>query len=321
MKTYAAMLSNAGRSFLPLISHSPGRADCQLRACVFLDFGCFQSAVDRLAGVLPHLGSETIRLSWNRAETPGARLPLVFRTAEEFTRSSKSIRQPGCEFFKRRPGETIMPCQPRCGPDASTWTHVRDKAANQVDDVPSQALQTRGARRILIAGIGNIFFGDDAFGCEVAAELAKRSWPDGVSVVDFGIRAYDLAYAMMDGYDVTILIDAAPRNEKPGTVYLLELDPDKLETGAEQIADAHALTPVRVLQLIRALGGQAENLYLVGCEPARLEAEGVIGLSEEVRHAIPIAVEMIETIVGDLARGRRPSRNFSNLPTNDMRTI
>jgi hydrogenase maturation protease len=198
---------------------------------------------------------------------------------------------------------------------------VRDKAANQVDDVPSQALQTRGARRILIAGIGNIFFGDDAFGCEVAAELAKRSWPDGVSVVDFGIRAYDLAYAMMDGYDVTILIDAAPRNEKPGTVYLLELDPDKLETGAEQIADAHALTPVRVLQLTRALGGQAENLYLVGCEPARLEAEGVIGLSEEVRHAIPIAVEMIETIVGDLARGRRPSRNFSNLPTNDMRTI
>ena len=65
-------------------------------------------------------------------------------------------------------------------------------------------------KRILVAGIGNIFFGDDAFGCEVAAELAKRSWPDGVSIVDFGIRAYDLAYAIMDGYDATILIDAAP---------------------------------------------------------------------------------------------------------------
>ena len=80
--------------------------------------------------------------------------------------------------------------------------------------------------RVLVAGIGNIFFGDDAFGCEVAAELVKRSWPDGVNIVDFGIRAYDLAYAIMDGYDATILIDAAPRGERPGTVYLLELDPE-----------------------------------------------------------------------------------------------
>jgi hydrogenase maturation protease len=214
-----------------------------------------------------------------------------------------------------------MPRQPRCGSDASTRTHARNKAVNQVGDVPSQALQTRGAQRILIAGIGNIFFGDDAFGCEVAAELAKRSWPDGVTVVDFGIRAYDLAYAVMDGYDATVLIDAAPRNEKPGTVYLLELNPDKLETGAEEIADAHALTPVRVLQLIRALGGRAENLYLIGCEPARLDAEGVIGLSDEVRNAVPIAVKMIESIVCDLAGGRRLQENFPNLPTGDVRFI
>ena len=214
-----------------------------------------------------------------------------------------------------------MPRQPRCGSDTSTRRHARNKAAKQVGDVLSQALQTRGAQRILIAGIGNIFFGDDAFGCEVAAELAKRSWPDGVTVIDFGIRAYDLAYAVMDGYDATVLIDAAPRNEKPGTVYLLELNPDKLETDAEEIADAHALTPVRVLQLIRALGGRAENLYLIGCEPARLDAEGVIGLSDEVRDAVPIAVEMTETIVGDLAGGRRLRENFSNLPTGDIRSL
>jgi hydrogenase maturation protease len=160
-------------------------------------------------------------------------------------------------------------------------------------------------KRILVAGIGNIFFGDDAFGCEVAAELAKRSWPDGVSIVDFGIRAYDLAYAIMDGYDATILIDAAPRGEKPGTVYLLELDPDKVETCGDEIVNAHALTPVRVLQLIRALGGRAKNLYLVGCEPAQLDAEGVIGLSEDVRDAVPVAVKMIEKTIADLASGRR----------------
>jgi hydrogenase maturation protease len=172
-------------------------------------------------------------------------------------------------------------------------------------------------KRILIAGIGNIFFGDDAFGCEVAAELAKRSWPDGVSIVDFGIRAY----AIMDGYDATILIDAAPRGEKPGTVYLLELDPNKVDTCGDEIADAHALTPVRVLQLIRALGGHAENLYLIGCEPARLDGEDVIGLSEEVRNAIPLAAEMIEKVLADFFSGRRIQENFSNHSTGHMRNV
>lgn len=159
--------------------------------------------------------------------------------------------------------------------------------------------------RVLVAGIGNIFFGDDAFGCEVTAELLKRSWPDGVNVVDFGIRAYDLAYAIMDSYDATILVDAAPRGEKPGTVYLLELDPDKAKTCGDEIADAHALTPVRVLQLIRALGGNAKNLYLVGCEPARFDGDGVMGLSEDVRDAVPVAVKLIEKTIADLASGRR----------------
>jgi hydrogenase maturation protease len=159
--------------------------------------------------------------------------------------------------------------------------------------------------RILVAGIGNIFFGDDGFGCEVAAELTKRSWPDGVQIVDFGISAYDLAYAIMDDYDATVLIDSAPRGEKPGTVYLLELDPDKVDAGSDEIADAHALTPVRVLQLVRALGGRAKNLYLVGCEPARLDGEGEIGLSDDVRAAVPIAVKMIKKIIADLASGRR----------------
>lgn len=159
--------------------------------------------------------------------------------------------------------------------------------------------------RVLVAGIGNIFFGDDAFGCEVAAELAKQSWPAGVNIVDFGIRAYDLAYAIMDGYDATVLIDAAPRGEKPGTVYLLELDPEMVDVSGNEIADAHALTPVRVLQLIRALGGRANNLYLVGCEPTRLDADGVIGLSEDVRASIPGAVKMAGEMIADLASGRR----------------
>ncbi|HEX4652623.1 MAG TPA: hydrogenase maturation protease [Candidatus Udaeobacter sp.] len=173
--------------------------------------------------------------------------------------------------------------------------------------------------RILVAGIGNIFFGDDAFGCEVARELAKRPWPDGVQIVDFGIRAYDLAYAIMDGYDATILIDAAPRAEKPGTVYLLELDPDKVEIAQSEIADAHTLTPVGVLQMVRALGGRPNKLYLVGCEPARLDGEGKIGLSREISDAVPLAAKMIENVVADLV-STTPVQKFHAIhPTTDAR--
>src|SRR5437870_2595644 len=82
--------------------------------------------------------------------------------------------------------------------------------------------------RILVAGIGNIFLGDDAFGCEVVQRLAARAWPASVRVVDFGIRGFDLAYALMDGYDVTIFVDATPRADAPGTLYTIEPDLSEL---------------------------------------------------------------------------------------------
>ena len=158
-------------------------------------------------------------------------------------------------------------------------------------------------KQFLVAGIGNIFFGDDAFGCEVAAELAKRQLPPEAKVVDFGIRGYDLAYAIMDGYDATILIDAASRGEKPGTVYLIELDPDKIDSTESEVADAHDMTPTRVLQLVRSLGGQPRSLYLVGCEPGNMsEQDGAMGLSEEVRAAIPTAIKMIENLLIDFSQ-------------------
>jgi len=156
--------------------------------------------------------------------------------------------------------------------------------------------------RILVAGIGNIFMGDDAFGCEVAAELAKRQWPPGVRVEDFGVRSYDLAYAIMDGMDAVIFIDAAPRGERPGTVYLIEADAGRLDPVGE-IPDAHNMNPVAALQLVRSLGGDAKRLYVVGCEPGVLETEE-IGLSEPVRAAVPAAVSMIETLVRELFETR-----------------
>ena len=152
---------------------------------------------------------------------------------------------------------------------------------------------------ILIAGIGNIFFGDDAFGCEVAQQLISEPLPDGVRAYDYGIRSYDLAYAMLEPNDAVILIDAVPRGEEAGTVFLLELDINKLDNAGIESVNAHTMNPVAVMQLVRSLGGSPRKLYLIGCEPAVLETEE-LGLSEKVRSAVPLALDMIRELISKL---------------------
>ncbi len=124
--------------------------------------------------------------------------------------------------------------------------------------------------RILVAGIGNIFLGDDAFGSEVARRLLSEPMPHEVRVVDFGIRGLDLTYALLDRYAAAILVDAAPRGEAPGTLYVLDLAKETpTDTNrATPLLEAHTMDPVRVLRLAASLGGRVERLFLVGCEPA-----------------------------------------------------
>jgi hydrogenase maturation protease len=155
--------------------------------------------------------------------------------------------------------------------------------------------------RILVAGIGNIFLGDDAFGVEVVRELISSGLPEAVNVVDFGIRGYDLAYAIMDGYAATILVDATARGNPPGTLYLIEPDQAELSKLEAEVPDGHSLGPIQVLRLVQSLGGEIARLYLVGCEPAVLETEdGQIALSDRVEAAVPQAVDMIRTLINDI---------------------
>jgi hydrogenase maturation protease len=154
--------------------------------------------------------------------------------------------------------------------------------------------------KILVAGVGNIFLGDDAFGVEVAQRLAKLALPEGVRVVDFGIRSYDLAYALMDDWDLVILVDALPRGGEPGTVYTMEPDMSaSTEAPPSGGFDAHSMNPVAVLQMVSALGGKCAPLLVVGCEPATIEPseEGDIGLSSPVRAAVDEAVAAIEQLI------------------------
>jgi hydrogenase maturation protease len=156
-------------------------------------------------------------------------------------------------------------------------------------------------RRVLVAGIGNVFLGDDGFGVALAGRLARRHLADHVDVVDFGIRGMDLAYAMQDGYDDVVLLDATPRGQAPGTLYVIEPDPDE---GGDPVVETHAMDPVKVLALVRALGGHAPHTLVVGCEPqTALSADDgslLVELSAPVHAALDEAVKLVESLLAQL---------------------
>jgi len=164
---------------------------------------------------------------------------------------------------------------------------------------PEATAETR-APRILVAGIGNVFLGDDGFGVAVADRLWRRELSPGVEVVDFGIRGMDLAFAMQDGYDAVILLDATPRGQTPGTLYVIEVDPDE---PADVAVDAHGMDPVSVIGLIRTFGGTPPPTYVVGCEPqTRMSPEDedvVAQLTAPVLAAIDPAVKLTESMLAD----------------------
>jgi hydrogenase maturation protease len=148
----------------------------------------------------------------------------------------------------------------------------------------------------LVAGIGNVFFSDDGFGVAVAAKLKAGPLPGGVTVIDAGIRARDLAFELVDGgYDAAVLVDTVSRGGSPGTLYVIE---PELASDAPAELDGHSLTPGAVLATVRALGGSSTRVVIVGCEPGSLE-EGM-GLTPAVDAAIDGAIEL----VGQCLRGR-----------------
>ncbi|MFI6697673.1 hydrogenase maturation protease [Streptomyces sp. NPDC050509] len=159
---------------------------------------------------------------------------------------------------------------------------------------------------VLVAGIGNLFLGDDGFGPEVVRRLAADPGPPlptGVRIVDYGIRGMHLAYDLLAGYDALVLVDAYPGGGPPGELTVLRIGPDDLGTGE---FDAHGMNPVAVLANLDQLGGTLPLTHLVGCTPAGVE-EG-IGLSEAVTAAVPRAVSAVRALVRQLpAAGAGPS--------------
>jgi hydrogenase maturation protease len=160
--------------------------------------------------------------------------------------------------------------------------------------------------RVMVAGVGNIFLGDDGFGVEVARRLASAGLPDWVRVADYGISGMHLAYDLAEGYAATILIDAAPRGGPPGTLTVLEVEqehrPELAAAGGgplqgSRMFDAHGMQPDVVFGVLEMLGAEAGRILVVGCEPASLDHG--IGLSEPVEAAVDEAVSLVKTLVAD----------------------
>ena len=163
--------------------------------------------------------------------------------------------------------------------------------------------------RILVAGIGNVFLGDDGFGVEVSHRLANLALPDGVRVEDYGIRGIHLAYDLLEGYDALVLVDAVPMGEPPGTLAVIEPEPaigrptvssSNADGGSVVAVDAHAMSPDIVLATLTRLGGSVDRIVIVGCQPGNLD-EGM-GLSPAVQAAVTAAVDLCLEVVADIAQ-------------------
>ena len=199
-------------------------------------------------------------------------LQLAVTVEDDPGRDLGRARQPGHRFFF-----SLDEVEPLTGPQAAGPAPVQ----------------------ILVGGIGNVFLGDDGFGVAVVDRLSRAELPAGVSVADFGIRGMDLAYALAD-FDVAILVDAVPRGEAPGTVYVIEAELDQIEP----TLDTHGMDPVKVLSLARELGHVPERVIVVGCEPQTAmtgeDGEIVVALSAPVRAAIDEAVGVVESLLVEL---------------------
>lgn len=194
------------------------------------------------------------------------------------------MRQPGHRFF-------FSPDEVEPAPQETFPTQVQ--IASFVAVMP----------QILVAGIGNIFMGDDAFGVEVVRRLMERKLPAEVHVADFGIRGLDLAYALQDGYETTILIDAFPHGQLPGTVSVVEPDISEI-AASNSMVEPHSLNPMNVLRMAKAMNGSLNRVLLVGCEPETLGGdEGKMGLSDAVEVAVNQAVTATEALVKRILAG------------------
>jgi len=156
-------------------------------------------------------------------------------------------------------------------------------------------------KQILIAGVGNAWLRDDAFGAEVARRLTSRDLPPGVSVMDVGTSGLDLAYEVMRGYSALVIVDVSRQGGSPGTLYVIDVEPDDVPASIEdgESIDPHSMDPMTMLRFVRVIGGWPGRVQVIACEPAEVEDVG-LGLTPAVEAAVDRAIDLVLETVGEL---------------------
>lgn len=164
---------------------------------------------------------------------------------------------------------------------------------------------------ILVAGVGNVFLGDDAFGCEVVRRLEGQSLPETVRVIDYGVGGIHLAYDLLDGWDLLILVDTVGHDGEVGEVVVMETDGDEL--GESSTLDAHSMDPATVFATLRTLEGEVPPIYVIGCQPA--DTEERLGLSAPVEAAVAPAVTAVMDLVTEHVERDDGNAEAMSIPT------
>jgi hydrogenase maturation protease len=160
-------------------------------------------------------------------------------------------------------------------------------------------------RRTLVAGVGNVLLRDDGFGVEVVQRLRSMSMPEGVTVIEFGIRGMHLALELLEGYERVVVVDALAHGDAPGTIRLLEADVDSLDDIGTP--DGHNMQPVEILAFLRSLGVTPPPITVVGCAPECVE-EG-LGLSDVVAASVDDAIRAVLELIDDGGANRVPGNS------------
>ncbi len=156
-------------------------------------------------------------------------------------------------------------------------------------------------KQILVAGVGNAWLSDDGFGGEVARRLEAREVPEGVTIYDAGSGGLELAYEVMRGYHALVLVDVSKQGGEPGTLYVMEPDPDDVEGALEDgdRIDLHGMDPRTMLRFVKMVGGWPGKVVVVAVEPAEVEEIG-LGLSPQIEAAVEGAIDLVMKTVAEL---------------------
>ncbi|MDH7593751.1 MAG: coenzyme F420-reducing hydrogenase, FrhD protein [Methanomicrobiales archaeon] len=144
---------------------------------------------------------------------------------------------------------------------------------------------------IVVAGCGNPLFADDGFGPAVIEELQKLKLPPEVKVLDAGLGGPHFVFTLLDERVTRklVIVDIADFGAEPGSLTRLRVE--DLPPGTYR--DAHSWDLAEPLQRLK----DEVEVTIIGCQPKRV-MEFEIGLTEEVRNAIPDAVRMVLEEIG-----------------------